>query len=274
MDSMSDIKQLLLRLNSQVSRLEELKNDIPKIEIDITLELLRRMYEQLILVQQLKNEPETIPEKVDEPLPESLHQEVDIPEPESTEPEPVMEAETVVFEEPVEEIAKIEALPIQAVLEEPMPEPEVIPEIKTESEYLQPAPEPEPVLTEPVKPVKTPVLDLFANETIADKYKDNGNSLADKIKEQKKDTSVAEKIQAVKVTDIKSVIGINEKFLFINKLFDGSLKDYNNALENLNNFENMDQVNNYLRILSETFRWDPNNQALGIFKNLIGRRFL
>lgn len=284
MDSINDIKQLLQRLNSQVSRLEELKHDIPKIEIDITLELLRKIYEQVILVREIRTYLETVPEILDEPDKKV----VDIPAPVPQVPVPAPEADVntppSVTGNIVHHLSEKDEESIEPeILAEPVKhEPAALTEkekqveipVQEEPEVIQAYSEPEPLPKEPVRIVKPPVLDLFSSETVADKYKDNGLSVADKIKEQKKDRSVADKIQAGKITDIKSVIGINEKFLFINKLFDGSLKDYNNALENINQFENLEQVNNYLKIISDTFRWDPKNPALGMFKDLIGRRFL
>src|ERR1051325_1170887 len=61
-----------------------------------------------------------------------------------------------------------------------------------------------------------------------------------------KEESVAEKISHKKISDLKSVIGINEKFQFINELFDGNMKEYNVALDQINNFSSLGEAVNYL----------------------------
>nr|NQU94376.1 hypothetical protein [Bacteroidota bacterium] len=78
-------------------------------------------------------------------------------------------------------------------------------------------------------------LDLFtANKTLADVYLDGT------------DNSLATKMQKNKVNDIKSIIGINDKFLFINEIFNGELLSYNQAIEQLNLFAHYHEALQYL----------------------------
>ena len=56
--------------------------------------------------------------------------------------------------------------------------------------------------------------------------------------------------------DLKDAIGINEKFLFINELFDGNLQDYSEALNKLNAFENLQSAENIFSVdLVTRYSW-------------------
>src|SRR3990172_10794330 len=90
--------------------------------------------------------------------------------------------------------------------------------------------------------------------------------------QKKMDESVAEKLQHKKIFDLKSVIGINEKFQFINELFEGSMNEYNVALDQINNFSSLGEAVNYLANLKEMYKWNPDNPIAINFEELVQRR--
>ena len=90
---------------------------------------------------------------------------------------------------------------------------------------------------------------------------------------KKIDESVVEKLSHKKITDLKSVIGINEKFQFINELFDGNMKEYTVALDQINNFSSTNEANNYLANLKEMYKWDSENSIAKQFTELVERKF-
>ena len=134
------------------------------------------------------------------------------------------------------------------------------------------APKPEPVKR---KKPKSP-LDLFADNssTLADKFKDEGSSLNDKLSEQKEDKSLASKLQNQQITDLKKGVGINEKFLFINELFDGNMAEYNQAIDHINaNCTSIEEADAYIIFLKQNYNWDESRNSFIQFRNLLERRF-
>jgi hypothetical protein len=77
------------------------------------------------------------------------------------------------------------------------------------------------------------------------------------------------------VSDLKSAIGINEKFLFINELFDGSLEEYNASIDLLNNCQNASEAEQKIFLeLQPKYHWDMNNPATKSLMALVERRFI
>lgn len=90
---------------------------------------------------------------------------------------------------------------------------------------------------------------------------------------KKTDSSISEKLRSKKINDLKTEIGINEKFQFINELFDGNIKEYNIALDEFNNFSSLNEAMNYLANLKEVYKWASDNPVAKNFENLVRRRF-
>ena len=85
--------------------------------------------------------------------------------------------------------------------------------------------------------------------------------------------SLADKLKKNKITDLKTVIGINEKFQFINELFEGNMKEYNVALDQLNSLKSFEEAENYLDNLAEVYKWSTENPVAENFKELAQRLF-
>jgi hypothetical protein len=108
----------------------------------------------------------------------------------------------------------------------------------------------------------------------ADKFKDEP-TVADRIAKSKSDKSVADKMQHKPVRDLKDAIGINEKFLFINELFDGNLQDYSEALHKLNTADSLQSAEEFIRAeLSIRYNWTDDNHHVKNFRDLVERRFI
>jgi hypothetical protein len=88
------------------------------------------------------------------------------------------------------------------------------------------------------------------------------------------ENSLAEKLKQNRVNDLKHAIGINEKFLFINELFEGSLNEYNNAISQINSLTSKDEADKYIESeLKLKYNWNDASKAHSIFIQLIERRF-
>lgn len=136
-------------------------------------------------------------------------------------------------------------------------EPEPIPE---EKEIF--VPEEDEVQESPKEEESVSSLDLFSGPD-----KNENVTVKDKISEKQQSESVAEKAEKGKTTSLKLAIGINDKFFFINELFDGNMKEYNEAIEKLDSFENIDVANNFLNLLTDKYNWNKDSDA---FEQLLG----
>jgi hypothetical protein len=72
---------------------------------------------------------------------------------------------------------------------------------------------------------------------------------------------------------LKSLIGINDKFLFLNDLFDGSLREYNEAIDTLNGFSVKQEALEFLDLLRKKNLWDPGSGSFLKMKEIVEKRF-
>ena len=87
------------------------------------------------------------------------------------------------------------------------------------------------------------------------------------------DITLAERLQQNPVRDLKSAIGINDKFLFVNELFGGSMEKYNKSIENLNDLKTLKGAMIYLNELKIELQWNSSNEAYQKLKELVSRKF-
>ena len=81
-------------------------------------------------------------------------------------------------------------------------------------------------------------------------------------------------LQKDAVLDLKMAIGINQKFVFMNELFDGSLEEYNASIDLLNNCQNASEAEQQIFLeLQPKYHWDMNNGAVKNLIALVERRF-
>jgi hypothetical protein len=98
-----------------------------------------------------------------------------------------------------------------------------------------------------------------------------GETLGEKMMGE--DHSLAAKLQQAPTRDLKSAIGINDKFLFVNELFGGSMEKYNKSIENLNDLKTLNGAMIYLNELKIELQWNSSNEAYQKLKDLVSRKF-
>lgn len=72
---------------------------------------------------------------------------------------------------------------------------------------------------------------------------------------------------------MRTAIGINDKFLFVNELFGGSMEKYNRSIENLDDMKTLNGTLIYLNELKVELQWNSSNEAYQKLLNLIHRKF-
>lgn len=242
-------------IREQFEIIRAYEGKIPSIELDLIMANLQEVYDTF---RQL--------EKLNQPV-FSFKLEREAPaETPIAEPPPEVKAE-----EPAE--TPIAAPPPEVKTPEPVETPiaEPPPEVKT------PEPDPLPPVEkasdpEPEKPVTTPSAESRTAKSTLDLFGESSSTLADRLKDTN-EKRVADKLKPARLHDIRSAIGINEKFLFINELFDGSLKNYEDAISKLNDCLDGSEADRQLTILQAAFSWDPDNVTVISFTDLVSRKF-
>ncbi len=120
------------------------------------------------------------------------------------------------------------------------------------------------IKAEPLKPV-----DLFGAEVspIADKVK-----LEKPVRQKEEKTSITS-IQKPPVTDIKAAIGINDKFQFMNELFQGSVQEYEIAVQQLNTAGSLESAMDYIANIQQLYNWDLEHDSVKRLLDLVDRRY-
>ena len=88
-------------------------------------------------------------------------------------------------------------------------------------------------------------------------------------------TSLADHFGQQPIKDLMKEIGINERFLLTENLFNGKNEDYIESINKLNNFSNKEEALKYFKQdLSKTLNWSLKNSYVKRFIKLVERRYL
>ena len=102
---------------------------------------------------------------------------------------------------------------------------------------------------------------------------DQPETIGDRLQQQE-DHSLAAKLQhEAAVNDLRTAIGINDKFLLVNELFSGSMEKYNKSIENLNDLKTLNGALIYMNELRIELQWNSSNEAYRKLLELVHRKF-
>lgn len=98
------------------------------------------------------------------------------------------------------------------------------------------------------------------------------DTLNEKLKESRKELSEALKDTPIK--DLKKAIGVNDRFLFINELFQGDEVMYERSIKTINAFSIYPEAEYWIRReLKTKLGWNEFNAVVKQFDQLVKRRF-
>lgn len=117
-----------------------------------------------------------------------------------------------------------------------------------------------------------PVLNLFEEE-LSNNQPDDKKPVGEKIAGEKPVESIGEVIQSKKIDSLKLAIGINEKFFFLNELFEGNMKEYSDTIDALDQKETYKDAMEYLAVLLAEKNWDEESGAYNQLKGFLERKF-
>ncbi len=241
---LNEIKAALEGLLRQTQKLEKGEQPLHQIDKDLLLEKTRALYEQMMALENARRE-----------------EKVPVPEPAPEEEVPAVEeiTETVVEEEEI-----VAEIPTGESQEMPEAEPGETPEEPVaEEEPVEEKPELVEKTEKPVEPPKT-TLDLFSTAP--------PETLGETLKSSEK-PAVADSLQMSGINDLREAIGINDKFLFINELFNGDLERYNKVIDELNGFSGLSGAQTYLTELQVQYQWAEDGPAYEKLNVLLERKF-
>ncbi|MBR1643762.1 MAG: hypothetical protein IJ684_00105 [Bacteroidales bacterium] len=76
-----------------------------------------------------------------------------------------------------------------------------------------------------------------------------------------------------KISDLRTVININDKFSFMNELFHNNMKAYNDFILRLNAIRTRDEALAYTREVAQQYQWDNESVTVKTFYTLFDRKF-
>jgi hypothetical protein len=249
-----------------------LKQVVPEIPV---VKAVQPVVAEIVEVQEI---PVVVTEQtivVEEKISETLFTEdISVKEEKKVEPEVVAESPVVVEEKaPVTLFA--EDIP---VMEEKKIEPAVVEKVQENIVEIIETNEVDEITEKKTKTVKKASVDLFSSSTVtvADKFKGESHSINERFSSStdKKEKSLADKLHEKPIMDLKAAIGINDKFKFINELFDGNLQAYNECVTKLNGFTSFEEAGTFLDLLKKEYGWANENESFTKLTEMVIRRYL
>lgn len=256
-------------LKAHIQRLKKVNYQLHQLDVELLQQKVRQLYDMLFELEgevgtrniastPTRPEADSITEtpqpkeKVVAKPPKKI---IESPQPATKKAEEKIPEKLAKEIEVVQEKGTLEVVETEVVPEEIKPEPEAIiepPQAKTEISIDKQA------------EVKTN-FDLFSDSSKA--------TISDKFTGQD-EQSLADKMQQTKVTDLRQSVGINEKFLFINELFNGDLSRYNKVIDELNELTTLKGVQTFLLEIKVQNQWDDELEAYLKLKDLAERKFI
>ena len=130
--------------------------------------------------------------------------------------------------------------------------------------------------------VEEPILDNdlpSQEETIANLESDvsavisrhSHNSIS--LPEEEEDNSLAAKLARKKIENLNNAIGINEKFLFTNELFNGNTEQFLKTIEDLNNCVSLSEAKQKLSSVAQKRSWEVKEDTFQKLEILLSRKY-
>jgi hypothetical protein len=235
------IEYLLKKVTEQHEQMKQKQGAVPQGGIDAMIQNLRQLYEAALLLYQ-ENAFATLDEMA------------------------AVAEQKILAEKRAAELRQsqqpAEPPPIQAT-----PVKETVVEISAQGEVKAEKPK--------TKKAGNVNASLFENApTVGGKFGDE-ERLHTKIASKTSGETISHKHHHKPIADLKAAIGVNEKFLFINKLFDSSSQQYNEAVERLNTAQDYTSAKRIIdEELSNKYNWKADNEVVKEFVELVERRFI
>lgn len=108
-------------------------------------------------------------------------------------------------------------------------------------------------------------------KTIGESLGKDKTSLNEIIGQNKQQNDMFSKLSSKPIQDIKSAIGIGDRFLYIRELFNANNELFDITITKLNQLSNYEEALEYLK---NNFNWDFNDEIVLSFLAIVRRRYL
>lgn len=233
---------LIEKIVASTERINSYRGQIPAIETDLALEDIRRLYDCFILVRELNSKSDFQQQEYEVEQVEDISDQEEVGEDQEENVKEEFQAETI------EKVAEESIVP---PVEELPAEPTGIGEASAN------------------------VHDRNSGRRIlADKLKQGENrSINDIIAANLSDKSISSRMQHNPISNLKSAIGINEKFIFVYELFGGNTQKYSEMIDKLNSMPGRNEAIALMESLRNEYRWDIENMAFQKLVDMVTRRY-
>ena len=249
-------------LSSDWNEIEEVKHVLPVSE-ELTIERVETKTEKPANETPIRRN-ETAEEKIETPKEFTET-------PFSPEPEQVIENEDKETKEKEEEKKPLKEEPKQVEVVSVEPEVVTTEESEEEKEVEEEKPE---AKEEESKDSHSSVLSYLHHNIMREgeeKPKPQVGSTLDLFAE--KTPSIAERFESRTRSDLRTAIGVSEKFMFINDLFSGNLKEYTDFINKLNDLTTWDMSKLVIEETRQKKKWAAASLAYTTLQDLIHKRF-
>lgn len=231
---LDEIQQLVAKLG--------VDGAVRAIDVDLTLDKIRNVYDLLIHLRNESTEP------VFE-VPEEESKEAKVPGVGTDEEMPEEE------DNPIELSVEPTEVPegAEVVEESERPEPAIEKKEATQAE-----------IHSRVKPVNE-------RRNIGESFAKDKPSLHEELTQSTPKEDLSSKLKTKPISSLSSAIGLNEKFELIQNLFDGDTNKYNHTLDVLNMATDFNEAYEYL---STNFNWEMNEPLVQRILELIRRKLI
>lgn len=271
---------ILTELNDQYQYLSQNPESLNDLELELFLANANFLADHIEILRKLNNIQPPVADNQALPTPSAL--------PSSEQPLVgkselpsirTMAAEETAFDyeqKPVDELFdRVLSAEEQAILErkkETMVEvaEQVAPQAVTSAPAIEHSPIAVPMAAPEIVPAE-PVRAEAVKETVSEPAQVTINDL---ISSQVQATTVASRFHKNTVTDLKSIISLNDKLLFIKDLFNGYSLAYSEAIELVNRYDSLEAADNFLKHnYAVKNKWEDKPETLEKFYEILGRRF-
>jgi len=277
MESIKNIKEEITRLSEAIARLTQGDTQNPELQQELKLlaqDLLERVH-LLRFAHKIFDEDELELEETSEETPaeepiENIEQQIlDKDQQEDI----VAVADEDLFEPEDEDLDHDQPEAEKENKEEDEEEVDEEAENDAEKNHIVEQEENE-IIEEPTGQEEEILEDSKENTTEPSQKEKDSESLNEKISKLSKANSLASKHQNQPIQNLKTAIGLNERFLFANELFHGDGAEYLQAIEEFNHLASMDDA---VRLIEHKYQpkynWDFDTITVQNFIHYLQRRY-
>ncbi len=256
-----EISALIDNLKTHFDRLS--KEEIPMLELSVILSKTNRLAEKIAILKHELSTDQSAGFWGSEDFASEMD---DLPSIEHKESKLTSTKRTVIADQEIkiqkDNIAEGQVQADKKLIETPIEESQGVDTTKEESQTSQP---------ENIKE------SLSVEEVIEETSIQTDASLPD-LNEQyneEDDPSLSDQLKRQPINDLLTAIGLNERYLYANELFEGNMEEFKKVINELNTRENLESAQSYIdNNLLISYKWDKNNEVVKALLLLVERRYL